>query len=147
MVSDVGDVMALGRHFPKCPTVAKRQPVHLSPRYGQPQGHSVSIPPHLQPLPVPGHGARELPVSAVWEVVQEVSRDQVLGVQVGAILSRKKDNVNLCKHSVKILCAYISLWTQSHAFFSVKTLNNIRRFFTFKQWQPMSVVCCTWLKR
>lgn len=32
MVSDVGDVVALGGHFPQRATVAKGQPVHLSAR-------------------------------------------------------------------------------------------------------------------
>lgn len=93
MVSDVGDVVALGGHLPQRATVAKGQPVHLSARQSQPERHSVSIPPHLEAAAVAAHHTRQLAVCAVREVVQVVTCDQVFGVQVGTILSEGERDI------------------------------------------------------
>ena len=46
----------------------------------------MGVPPHLQAPAVPRRHRRQLAVRAVSEVVQDVTRDQVLGVEVGAVL-------------------------------------------------------------
>lgn len=49
----------------------------------------MSISPHLEPMAVATRHARQLTISAVREVVQEVASNQVFGVLVRAILSWK----------------------------------------------------------